>query len=77
MTAVVLGNDQGRALRRAVTTAVQLTARELDPAGDSQAGQLAMVISEVFGMQVSGGAANSLAGQATLLNGLQAGWRGS
>ena len=48
LTTLVLGTDQERALRQAATAAVQLTARELDPSGGDQAGQLAMVMSEVF-----------------------------
>lgn len=63
---VVLGSDQERALRQAAAAAVQLTAVELDPAGGGQAGQLAMVISEVFGVPVPGG---PLAAQATVLEG--------
>ena len=70
LTAAMLGSDQERALRQAATAAVQLTARELDPAGGDQAGQLAMVITEIFGVPVPGG---PLAGHATLLEELQAG----
>ena len=48
LTAMVLGSDQERALRQAATAAVQATADEMSPSGGEQAGQLAMVISEVF-----------------------------
>jgi hypothetical protein len=48
LTVLVLGSDQERALRKAATAAVQDTAAEMSPSVE-QAGQLAMVISEVFG----------------------------
>ena len=70
LTTALLGSDQERALRQAATAAVQLTARELHPVGGDQAVQLAMVISEIFGVPVPGG---PLAGHATLLEELQAG----
>jgi len=70
LTTLVLGSDQERALRQAATAAVQLTAGELDRAGGEQAGQVAMVISEVFGEPMSDA---PLTGQSTLLGGLQAG----
>ena len=69
LTTWVLGSEQERALRQAATAAVQLTAVELDPSGGEQAGQLAMVVSEVFEPMPDG----PLAGQATLLEVLQAG----
>ena len=69
MTTWVLGSEQERALRQAATAAVQLTARELDPSGGAQAGQLEMVVSEVFEPVPDG----PLAGQPTLLEVLQAG----
>jgi hypothetical protein len=47
LTALVLGSDQERALRKAATAAVQDTAAEMSPSVE-QVGQLAMVISEVF-----------------------------
>jgi hypothetical protein len=50
--------------------AAQLTARELDPSGGDQAGQLAMVMSEVFSEPTPD---EPLARQATLLEGLQTG----
>jgi hypothetical protein len=64
LTKLVLGSDQERALRQAAAVAVALTAAELDRTGGGRGGQLAMVISEVFGEQVPGG---PLAGQATVL----------
>ena len=70
LTTLVLGTDQERALRQAATAAVQLTARELDPSGGDQAGQLAMVMSEVFSEPTPD---EPLARQATLLEGLQTG----
>jgi hypothetical protein len=69
LTALVLGSDQQRAVRRAATAAVQDTAAEMSPSV-GQAGQLAMVISEVFREPVPDA---PLAGAATLLEGLQAG----
>jgi Tetratricopeptide repeat len=70
LTTLVLGSDQERAVRQAAAAAVQLTARELDRTGGERARQLAMVITEVFGEPVPDG---PLTGQATLLEGLQAG----
>jgi tetratricopeptide (TPR) repeat protein len=70
LTAVVLGSEQERALRRAATTAVRLTAQELCPEDDEQAEQLTMVVSEVFSAPVMDPAT---ARQATLLVTLQAG----
>jgi hypothetical protein len=61
------------ALWQAATAAVQDTAEEMSPSGGEQAGQLAMVISEVFGDPVPVAA---LAGAVTLLEGLQAGIAG-
>ena len=70
LTTVVLGSEQERALRQAATAAIQLTADELASAGGGQAGQLAMVVSEVFREPMPDA---PLAGQATLLEVLQAG----
>ena len=70
LTTWVLGSDQERALRQAATAAIELTAAQLAPSGGEQAEQLAMVVSEVFGEPVPDAA---LAGQATLLQALQAG----
>ena len=72
LTALVLGSDQERALRKAATEAVQDTAAEMSPSVE-QAEQLAMVISEVFREPRPGA---PLAGSATLLEGLQAGIAG-
>ena len=70
LTTLVLGSDQERALRQAATAAIESTSTELDPSGGGQAGQLAMVVSEVFREPSAG---TALAGQATLLEALQAG----
>ena len=48
LTELVLGGEQERALRRAADAAVWATAEEVSPSGTGQAGQVAMVISEVF-----------------------------
>jgi hypothetical protein len=48
----VLGANQDRALRRAATDAVNLTASELCSEGSEQADELAMVVSQVFGEPV-------------------------
>jgi hypothetical protein len=45
---VALGNDQERALWRAATAAVKLTAADLHADDDKRAEGLAMVVSEVF-----------------------------
>ena len=67
---LVLGSDQERALRQAAEAAVGLTAAKLAPVGGEQAGQLAMVVGEVF----RGPAPEvALAGQGTLLEALEAG----
>jgi hypothetical protein len=68
----VLGSDQERALRKAAAAAVQDTAAEMSSSVE-QAGQLAMVISEVFREPVPDA---SLAGSVTMLEGLQAGIAG-
>ena len=73
LTTLVLGTDQERALRSAATTAVRLTAKQLHPDDDEQAEQVALVISQVFSEPVP---AAPLAGQATLLEALQAGIAG-
>ena len=69
LTTWVLGTEQERALRQAATAAVQLAAEELRPEGGARAEGLAMVVSEVFKTPVS---ALSLAGDATMLETLQA-----
>jgi hypothetical protein len=70
LTTWVLGTDQERALSRAATAAIQATVVQLAPSGGQQAEQLAIVISEVFREPKPDAA---LAGQATLLQALQAG----
>jgi tetratricopeptide (TPR) repeat protein len=52
LTTVLLGTEQERALRSAVTAAVRLTAGELCPGDDEQAEHVALVISQVFNMPV-------------------------
>jgi Tetratricopeptide repeat len=64
----VLGTDQERALRPAVEAAVEATAAQLAPSGE-QFEQLVMMVGEVF----RGPPGVALAGQATLLEALQAG----
>ena len=73
LTELVLGSEQERALRRAADVAVWATAEEVQLSGGEQAGQVAMVISEVFGDPVP---AAPLAGPVMLLEGLQAGIAG-
>jgi uncharacterized protein YidB (DUF937 family) len=63
------GSDQERALRRAATAAVQLTAAELRPEGGEPAEELTEVVNQVFGEPLPA----VQAGQATLLEMLQAG----
>jgi hypothetical protein len=69
LTALVLGSDQEGALRQATTAAIEATAAQLAPAGGERAGQLAMVVGEVF----RGSPGVALAGQTTLLEAMQAG----
>ncbi len=73
LTTLVLGTDQERALRSAATAAVQRTAGEFRPDDEEQAQHVARVISQVFSEPVPGA---SLAGQETVLEGLQAGIAG-
>jgi hypothetical protein len=73
LTAFVLGSQQERALQSVATRAVQLTAVDLRPGDDDPTGQLAMVINQVFDGPVSG---VPLAGEATVLEALQAGIAG-
>ena len=73
LTELVLGSEQERALRRAADAAVWATAEEMSPSGGEQAGQVAMVISEVFRDPVPDA---PLAGPVMLLEGLQAGIAG-
>src|SRR5262245_59039695 len=69
LTVLMLGSEQERALQQAAAAAVHDTAAELSPSGEESAGQLAMVINEVFCGPVSG---MPPAGPVTLLEGLQA-----
>ena len=64
------GSDQERALRRAATAAVELTAAELRPEGGEPAEVLAEVVNQVFGNRCQPG---RRLGHATLLEMLQAG----
>ena len=73
LTALVLGDAQERALQQAAVAAVQDTAGELSPSDSQRAGQIAMVINEVFRAPVPHA---PLAGVATLVEGLQAGIAG-
>jgi hypothetical protein len=65
---------QERALQQGPRPLSKATAHEISPPGGEQAGQLAMVISEVFREPMPDA---RLAGLVTLLEGLQAGKRGS
>ena len=73
LTELVLGGEQERALRRAASAAVRATAEEMSPIGGEQAGQVAMVINQVFGDPVPDA---PLTGPVMLLEGLQAGIAG-
>ena len=72
LTTWILGSDQERALRQAAAAAVELTALEIRPGGGEQADQVALVISQVFSEPIPD---VPLAGQATVLEALQAGIR--
>jgi hypothetical protein len=48
LISVVLGSEQERALRQAANAAVEVTAEEVSLSGNAQAGQVAMVVGEVF-----------------------------
>jgi hypothetical protein len=73
LTELILGSEQERALRRAADAAVWATAEEISHSGGEEAGQVAAVISEVFGDPVP---AAPLAGPVMLLEGLRAGVAG-
>jgi hypothetical protein len=64
LVTVVLGSDQERALRAAASAAVVRTAAQLCPGDEQRAGQLSMVVSEVFAEPLPAG---PLAGQQSLL----------
>jgi hypothetical protein len=68
LVTLVLGSDQERALRSAVKAAVESTAAQMASSAE-QADQLATAVGEVF----RGAPKVALAGQATLLEALQAG----
>ena len=70
LTTLVLGTEQQRALRQAAAAAVERTAEQLAPSGGEQAEQLARAIGKVFRDPAPDAA---VAGQATLLEALQAG----
>jgi hypothetical protein len=70
---LVLGDAQERALQLAAIVAVRDTAGELSPSDGQRAGQIAMVIREVFRAPAPDA---PLAGAATLAEGLQAGIAG-
>ena len=70
LTTLVLGNDQDRALTKAATSAVLLTASELRPGSSERAEELAMVVNQVFSDPLNDAL---FTGQGTLLEGLQAG----
>ena len=73
LTTLVLGTEQQRALRQAAEAAVERTAEQLAPSGGEQAEQLARAIGKVFRDPAPDAA---VAGQATLLEALQAGIAG-
>jgi tetratricopeptide (TPR) repeat protein len=70
LTELVLGTEQQRALRQAATAALAHTAAELCPSDQQRAGQVAMVVGEVFADPLP---AAPLAGYPTLLQALGAG----
>ena len=73
LTNLLLGDAHERALHHAAVAAVQDTAEELSPSDSQRAGQIVMVINEVFGSPVPDA---PLAGVSTLVEGLQAGIAG-
>ena len=73
LTTLLLGTEQQRALRQAAAAAVERTAEQLAPSGGEQAEQLARAIDKVFHDPAPDAAE---AGQATLLEALQAGIAG-
>jgi len=70
LTSWAIGSSQERALGHAATRAVQLTATELHPENGERAEELAMVVNQVFSRPVPEALS---AGQATLLEALEAG----
>ena len=73
LTTLVLGTEQQRALREVAAAAIERTAEQLAPSGGEQAEQLARAIGKVFRDPAPDAA---VAGQATLLEALQAGIAG-
>ena len=73
LTTLVRGTDQQRALRQAAEAAVERTVELLAPAGGEQAEQMATALGKVFRDPAPDAA---VAGQATLLEALQAGIAG-
>jgi hypothetical protein len=53
LTTLAFGTEQERALRSVATAAIELTAREIHPADQERAEQLALVIGQVFNKPVS------------------------
>jgi len=72
LTELVLGSEQERALRRAATAAVELTAEELHPEGGELAEELTTRLGQVFKLVLYA----PMKGQGTLLETLQAGVAG-
>lgn len=70
LTALVLGDDQERALRMAATAAVLATTQELSPEDGERAQELVLVVTHVFRQPAPGA---PLTDQATMLEGLQRG----
>jgi hypothetical protein len=69
LTALILGDEQERALRQAATVAVRTTAAQMSQSDGERAEQLQMVISQVFGDPAPD---PPLTGAMMLLEGLQA-----
>jgi hypothetical protein len=70
LTTLVFGTEQERALRSVATAAIELTARDLHPADEEQAEQLALVIGQVFNKPVP---EDLLGEHTTMLDALQVG----
>jgi hypothetical protein len=70
LTALVLGTEQERALDQAAAAAVQATAAHLHPGDTQRAGELALVVTQVFSGPVP---VSLLDSQATILEGIGTG----
>jgi hypothetical protein len=70
LTTLVFGTEQERALRSVAGAAIELTARDLHPADEEQAEQLALVIGQVFNKPVP---EDLLGDHTTMLDALQVG----